>query len=853
MKHIDMTEALKQVREKAPDTADAMKRFKSGNAGFTDKAHLKAKGLIPRADGTKKVSPKYEEDLNEISPDMRKFELEKQYKMILKDMPASERNTEAGKIRAMDLARVIATRAPGMTMRDLKILQKNKGTLKLEETCPKCEGEECQCPSLEEQKDNTIQEKIQKGFVVRFFDPANKKRFAAAYKTQKAADDKAAQLKRDGLKDISITTHTLNFNNHINFRGLDRPLALNDEVEIKEDKETDLEEACWVGYKQVGLKKKGDRMVPNCVQEDIVDDLFGKDYIYEVSESIADMYKGSFSKDQLARMKKTWSTKKASDLTPNIKNFVKSLDQFTQMDIKNAKIKYISDILEDWQVVFPEDEENELVDTLTNIIENQNYFSADQLNKLAKAYGVMKDKTISVSNAKKLSDMIGRLPDHALNDVRKKKIPFISGLALSKMIQRKIPVTETYTVQITKKDGSKMTLGRYNTPHEAQRYVDQYGSGAKVVKEDLNKDDEKTIKPIIKQLQKSVKSHDKQAKQLAKDISDEKDLEEADLSKSQIKQVHKKADDLPKKDFIKRYGKDGDAVRYATATNMVKKKLGLGEDKQFIKKGELKMNESYKQRLTSAMEHYKISSLGELKDEDQKEFFSYVDSLTEGLTAGQKKLPPALQKAILAKQGKKDDSKDEMHDMKKDKKEMHDMKKDKKEVKEDLVGGQKKLDKDKDGDLDAKDFAMLRKDKKEMKSMKKEYGSMNAMKKMNAMKDMKKEEKTKETDSEPKVKALNAMQMNAMKAKPMNAMKDMNAMYMKSDVKASVKDNGGADMAKVKDTPEMMNAMMKISKEKKMVNMKAMYGESREKAKRYLDTKPGSLEEAVLKSRGLVK
>ena len=24
---------------------------------------------------------------------------------------------------------------------------------------------------------------------------------------------------------------------------------------------------CWVGYKQVGMKKKGDRMVPNCVAE----------------------------------------------------------------------------------------------------------------------------------------------------------------------------------------------------------------------------------------------------------------------------------------------------------------------------------------------------------------------------------------------------------------------------------------------------------------------------------------------------------------------------------------------------------------------------------------------------------
>ena len=298
------------------------------------------------------------------------------------------------------------------------------------------------------------------------------------------------------------------------------------------------------------------------------------------------------------------------------------------------------------------------------------------------------------------------------------------------------------------------------------------------------------------------------------------------------------------------------------------------------------MNESYKLKLNSAMEHYKIASLGELKDEDQKEFFNYVDSLSEGLTAGQKKLPAGLQKAILAKQGKKDDSKDEMHDMKKDDKkdikeedaydgtpaEVAKMKakekadaekaKSKNEMMsgnvmamkaqamkmpirsmkkmEDLVGGQKKLDKDKDGDLDAKDFAMLR---KKEGSMKKEYGSMNAMK-------MKKEEKTKETDSEPKMKDLNAMVKSSHKPDHKgNPIDDMNAGYMASNVKAAVKDGGGADMAKVKDTPEMMNAMMKISKEKKMVNMKAMYGEE----KKYLKTKPGSLEEAVLVSRGLIK
>jgi hypothetical protein len=47
------------LSETPPNTADAMKRYKAGKAGFTDKAHLKAKGLIPRADGTKRKSEKY--------------------------------------------------------------------------------------------------------------------------------------------------------------------------------------------------------------------------------------------------------------------------------------------------------------------------------------------------------------------------------------------------------------------------------------------------------------------------------------------------------------------------------------------------------------------------------------------------------------------------------------------------------------------------------------------------------------------------------------------------------------------------------------------------------------------------
>ena len=82
-----------------------------------------------------------------------------------------------------------------------------------------------------------------------------------------------------------------------------------------------------------------------------------------------------------------------------------------------------------------------------------------------------------------------------------------------------------------------------------------------------------------------------------------------------------------------------------------------------------------------------------------------------------------------------------------------------------------------------------------------------------------------------------------------NAIDDMNAGYMKSNVKAPVTNKGGADMAVVKDAPKMVAAMAKISNEKKMMNMKAMYGESRENAKRYLNLD----EEAVLISRGPTK
>ena len=109
---------------------------------------------------------------------------------------------------------------------------------------------------------------------------------------------------------------------------------------------------------------------------------------------------------------------------------------------------------------------------------------------------------------------------------------------------------------------------------------------------------------------------------------------------------------------------------------------------------------------------------------------------------------------------------------------------------------------------------------------------VEAVKKEMAKKEMMmKAMKTGEADAEPNAEMLNAMVKDPHKSKEDKPMKDMNAMYMKSDVRADVKNNGGADMAKVKDAPKMMAAMKKIN---------AMY-----KTEKYLDEKPGSIQNVV--------
>ena len=69
-------------------------------------------------------------------------------------------------------------------------------------------------------------------------------------------------------------------------------------------------------------------------------------------------------------------------------------------------------------------------------------FSDSQIDMLARQYAGLKNKTISIDQANKLRQIFNRIPDRALDALRRKNIPFLSSLAWSRMIKKKLPMKE---------------------------------------------------------------------------------------------------------------------------------------------------------------------------------------------------------------------------------------------------------------------------------------------------------------------------------------------------------------------------------------------------------------------------
>ena len=97
------------------------------------------------------------------------------------------------------------------------------------------------------------------------------------------------------------------------------PPALQKAIEKKDKKEeVELEEACWTGYKKVGMKKKGDKMVPNCIPEEYVTESGDIVEFVELDEGQfkdIDIRKGDLklAKDKKEQLKNKYNEKQVSE------------------------------------------------------------------------------------------------------------------------------------------------------------------------------------------------------------------------------------------------------------------------------------------------------------------------------------------------------------------------------------------------------------------------------------------------------------------------------------------------------------------------------------------------------------
>ena len=247
------------------------------------------------------------------------------------------------------------------------------------------------------------------------------------------------KIQRLGSRDFKVDGKGADLNKYAtdlkNFYGANvRAESYTIDESADEDFYNPVTEACWTGYKQVGMKDKNGKQVPNCVPESVneqddsmtmakdmkkkkeelpkSDDVAAnaetekkektddkeklkaeiekKDAEIQSLKVKAETEKAKVAKKETEKMvnpetgepllqvgiaykhlrdkmkkedvdylmpklnalqikniKKTWSTKKASDVTPAVKNMIKNMDIPTQLAIKNAGINHLSKLVED--------------------------------------------------------------------------------------------------------------------------------------------------------------------------------------------------------------------------------------------------------------------------------------------------------------------------------------------------------------------------------------------------------------------------------------------------------------------------------------------------------------------------
>jgi hypothetical protein len=135
-------------------------------------------------------------------------------------------------------------------------------------------------------------------------------------------------------------------------------------------------EACWVGYKQVGVKKKGNRMVPNCVAEDV-------DYMFHpLIEAVKAIDSGEYDYEgQMARLQLQTICRNSKDLVDMLSDD-ENMPEWVQSKITLAQdyISCVKDYLQSKEEL-GEDMNKEELEAQFDLIE-------DVVEQLAREHGI---------------------------------------------------------------------------------------------------------------------------------------------------------------------------------------------------------------------------------------------------------------------------------------------------------------------------------------------------------------------------------------------------------------------------------------------------------------------------------
>ena len=236
-------------------------------------------------------------------------------------------------------------------------------------------------------------------------------------------------------------------------------------------REEDLPEACWTGFKQVGMKKKGGKMVPNCVptEDKDLEERFPKKGDYAVhsqkkgtpiknidhfaTKQDADDFAAKVKKDggkvnsitkleDLDAQPQDKDVKKVKGTQP--KKYYKALKKDTKKKradfFKNRPDYKKSDDDDDYKAAPGDKTAKTKPSTFTKKFKKMygeevlNEFTAAQIKTLEKEYAPLKGKRMSVDQLNKMTGMIKKMSKDQLNKLAQASIPFVTSTAKSELV-----------------------------------------------------------------------------------------------------------------------------------------------------------------------------------------------------------------------------------------------------------------------------------------------------------------------------------------------------------------------------------------------------------------------------------